>query len=190
LATLYLRSRSAGPAAALLATVIAACWLWWRLGGGGRNLTTALLPMAGPLAVAAIVAAGARSPFGEVETAIGHRLPMLRLPHLAGLLLLAGAGLSLVAAGWSLPGAPWILARNLIGLAGLSLLAARIMGAGQSWLPPLVYLVLCGGAIDERNVTEWTWPALGAGDITAAILAAGLLGAGLVAAVPDGARDG
>jgi hypothetical protein len=190
LTKLYLRSRSAGLALALLATVMAGSWLWWRWDGGGPTLATGLLPMAGPLAAAVIVATGVRSPFGELEAAVGHRVRMLRLPHLAGLLILAGAGLSLVAMGWSLADAPWVLARNLMGLAGLSLLAARVLGAGLSWLPPLVYVVLCGGAIDERNVTEWAWPALGSGDVVAATLAVALLGAGLAAVTATGAPDG
>lgn len=189
LPALYLRSRSAGPAVALLALVPAAVWLWWVDGSGHPGLTMALAPMMGPLAAAVIVAVGARSPFGEVEAAAGHRLPWLRLLHLPGLMLLAGAGLGLAAMGWSLPDAPWILVRNLIGLTGVALISARVLGAGKSWLPPLAYVVLCGGAVDQQNVTGWTWPALGATDVTATMLALALVATGLVAVVPSGARN-
>jgi hypothetical protein len=149
----------------------------------GASELSRLLPLLLTVAAAGIVATSSGSPFGEVERT-GCRLPLLRLIHLGTLLIIAAA--VLVAAR---PTDAAVLVRNLAGLTGLALATASVLGGPLGWTAPLAYTVLCGGAIDLRDETVWTWPTLPAPDPTAAVLAVVVFGGGLAAAVVNGGRD-
>jgi hypothetical protein len=57
---LYVRSRLAGRTVAVIAAIAVTTWLWlWLLCAGDEAITARLLPLAMPLAVAAIVGIGA-----------------------------------------------------------------------------------------------------------------------------------
>jgi hypothetical protein len=181
LITLYLRSRQAGRAVAVLAAIALTTWLW-ALWTGAETITSALLPLAMPLAAAAVIGTGAGSPFGESETTASHPLAPPRAGHPAGLLGLAALVLALAALHWSVADGGWLLVRNLAGFTGLSLLTARALGSGLSWTVPLAYAVLSLVARQSAQLPAWAWPARGATDRGAALIAAALLIAGLVLA--------
>lgn len=189
LAYLFLRSRLAGRALACLAAVAALTGLWLRW-DDGEEVTALLLPLVMPLAAATIVGTSARSPFGDAEATASRSLPALRFGHLAGLLLLAAAALTLAAVGAADSGAELAraLARNLAGFVGLALLAARLVGSGASWAPPLAYSVYVLQRGPE-DTTRWTWPLHAGTEREAAAIAAALLIAGLAAVAHGGARE-
>ncbi len=181
---LYLRSRLTGLAVAALAVPVAGAALWlWSIDDGEISV----MPILSPLAAAAIVAAGARSPFGDAERTASRPLAPLRLGHLMGLLLLAAVGLAVVAARWGATDSEWSYLRNLAGFTGLALLAARVLGGGIAWVIPFGY----GGWALYRfgQTTPWDWAVQTATDRGAAMIALVLLLAGLAAVVPSGARD-
>lgn len=200
LAALYLRSRLAGHAFALLGLIAAATalTLWY---SGGAEFIFGLILVAMPLAAAVVIAAGARAPFGESEQAAGYALPALRLGHLLGLLAWAACGLVLAATLWPpsalsgltppgelvRPGAvAWWLARNLLGFAGVALLGARWLGSGRAWAIPLVHGMLTLASLPE---TLFGWPMRPGSDREAAVIAIVLLSLGLAAIVRKGARE-
>jgi hypothetical protein len=183
--TLYLRSRLAGRALALLAAIAALTWFaLWQGEGESNALILALVTM--PLAAAVVLGASARSPFGEAERAASRSLPALRLAHLASLLALAGAGLALAAAAWGVAPVEWQLARNLAGYAGLAWAAARVFGAGVAWVAPLGYGAL---ALIAGGSGRWAWPSELPNHRWSVGLPLALGAAGLAVVALGGARD-
>ncbi len=180
LASLYLRSRRAGLALALLTAVAAATWLWRRVAMGDA-LSVALLIVIPPLMAACVIGATTSSPVADLEATASRALPPLRLGHLGGLLGLAALGLAI--GGGALDGA---LVRDLAGFTGLALLTARFAGSAAAWSVPLAYgalVVLVGPG------PRWAWPVQAATNREAAVIAAALLVLGLGAIVGWGARD-
>ena len=196
LASLYLRSRLTGPAAAILLAVGALAWGLVRLAKGEPMAVYLALALM-PLAAAVVVGASARSPFGDIERTASYPLPAMRLGHLAGLLLLGALSLALAGADWRWEAPGWVLARNLLGYAGLAFLGARVLGVGLSWVPPLAYGVLSVaiGVIGQTDDGEtafarWAWPLHPAAHRPSALLALSLLAAGIALVALLGARDG
>jgi hypothetical protein len=180
LAYLYLHSRQAERAVVYLALVALFSWVWHYAGGGGTP-SVGPLPIVPPLGAAAVIVAGNLAPFGELETTMSHPLAPLRLLHMLG--LLAVAVLFLAAANdW----AHWTVTRNVAGLTGLALLAARLVGGTLAWALPLCFGIQ---ALETSPAIAWNWPLHGAGDARAAAIAAALLLIGLGAIVPAGAPD-
>ena len=173
--------RLPGSVALLAAAAIALRVIEPWLASGG--MFAQLLPILLTVGAASVVAAGTASPFGEVERT-ACRLPLIRLILLSSLVVLAAVALVLAR-----PADAGVLVRNLVGLTGLALLAARVLGGALAWTAPLAYAVLCGGAIDLGDQSVWTWPTLPIGDDSALIPAMVLFGVGMVIGARQGARD-
>jgi hypothetical protein len=188
LAWLHLRSRRV-PAALL---ALAACGgalravQQWHLMPGG------VLAQQGPMVIeagaAAMVAMTTHSPFGEAERATGRWLPYLRLAAALALAGLAVAALQLSVTGASLPGGVLVLARNVIGIAGIGLLASPFTGGLLAWIPLFGYLGFAEYALSEAWRSPWTWPVRPPADRGAWICAALVFAAGLAAITLRGAR--
>lgn len=178
LAGLYLRSRLAGRALALLAAIAALTWLWvwW---SGSATITVTLLPLTMPLAAAAVIGAGTGGPFGESEGTASRPLAPLRTGHLAGLLVVAALTLALAVTWWNVPEGAWTLVRNLAGFSGLALLTSRALGSGLCWIVPLGYAVLSLLSPAAGTVPAWAWSMRAGADREAMAIAAILLLAGL-----------
>ena len=211
LAGLYARSRLAGYAIAVLALVALASWAA-ALGLVSRPFAVpevVLVPVLvfAPLAAACVVVAGAASPFGETEHVVGYPVLALRLGHLAG--LLACAALALLAALALGPNhGGWMLARNLLGFAGLALLAARAVGGWMSWTVPFAFVTVAAfmgraGQDPERarplaelmglapagEYEWWAWPLRPGEDPHSWVVVLGLALVGLSLVCLFGARD-
>jgi hypothetical protein len=180
---LHLRSRRTTLAAGLVVAAAALLRLArpWTLGDGEF---AQLLPLVLAVAAAASIAASTRSPFAEQERTTDP-LPRLRLTHALLLLALAAPLMALARLGTD----PAAAARNVAGLTGLALLAAPLLGATLAWIPPLAYVIYCGGPLDIHHVTLSAWPALPSSSTAAALIAALLLLAGLAVTYLTGSRD-
>jgi hypothetical protein len=137
-------------------------------------------------AAAAIVAVATGSPFGESERATGRRLPYLRLGAAVGLTGAAFAALLAGSTGAVLLGGPLALLRNVVGIAGVGLLAAGVLEAWFSWIGPMAYLALAEEALSSGWHTPWM--SRPPGDVGGAICAALLFGVGLTVVAIRGAR--
>lgn len=87
-------------------------------------------------AIATIIAAATRSPFGESERATGRWLPYLRLGLALALTAIAVGALVAGSAGAHLVGGELELLRNLAGLVGIGLVSASLLGA-YAWVGPI-----------------------------------------------------
>lgn len=188
LAGLYLRSRLAGRALAVLTAIAALTWLWvwW---SGSATITVTLLPLTMPLAAAAVIGASTGGPFGESEGTASQLLAPLRMGHLAGLLAVAALTLALAVTWWSVPEGAWTLVRNLAGFTGLALLTSRVLGSGLCWVVPLGYAVLSLLSPGFGQAPAWAWSVRAAADQEAMAIAALLLLAGLALVARWGVRD-
>jgi len=188
LTSLNLRSRRVPTA--LLALFLCAGALravqHWHLMNGG------VLAQQGPMVIeagaAAMVAMTTHSPFGEAERATGRWLPYLRLASALALTGIAIGALQLGVTGTSLPGGVLLLARNVIGVTGIGLLAALFTGGLLAWIGPIGYLGLAEYALNEAWRNPWTWPARPPADRGAWICAAIVFAAGLTAVTLRGPR--
>ncbi len=193
-AKLYLRSRLGGYAVLGLAIAAFLGWLSARLLQSsayeipGRVideiLTVAALVV--PLLAASAIGVSARSPFGEEEAIASRSMPAVRVCHLGGLLVCGIVMLRIAALSWDLDDAGWILTRNLSGLTGLTLITARVLGSGLSWVGPFAYGALCIAVnilSDHPPKGEWTrwvyWPLQPAADASSIAVAAVLLTIGI-----------
>ncbi|MDP9475579.1 MAG: hypothetical protein M3R38_07790 [Actinomycetota bacterium] len=213
LAGLYAGSRLAGYALAVLALLALVSWA--ALGLLSRPFAVpgvVLVPVLvfAPLAAACVVVAGASSPFGETERTASYGLPALRFVHLAGLLACAVLALLVAALAWGPNHGGWMLARNLLGFAGLALLAARAVGGRLSWTAPFVFVTVAAfmGRAETREKPErdgplaelmglipageyewWAWPLRPGHDPYSWAVVLGLVLVGLWLVCLYGARD-
>lgn len=191
---LHLRSRSVGHALAALAVVALLEWLGAQLlltrPGASPHTSAIPLLLFAPLTVACIAGASTHNPFGEMERTSGHPLPALRLFHLTGLLLCGSILLSVVAWGWPLPGADFVVVRNVLGLSGAAFIAARVAGSGLSWTLPLAYAatVQLSGQAQNGEWYLWAWPTQPVASVSSGLIAIALLFAGLSAVCLAGSR--
>ncbi len=81
------------------------------------------------------------------------------------------------------------LLRDSVGLTGVALLTAALIGGSLSWTGPLAYLVLSTYAIQEGWTTPGVWPDRPPHDHGAAICAALVFAAGVAVIAVRGARD-
>jgi hypothetical protein len=193
LAWLHLRSRrvpSALLALALCGGALRAVLHWHLMSGGA-------LAQQGPMIIeggaAVVVAVTTHSPFGEAERATGRWLPYLRLGAALALTGIAIGALQLGVTGAFLngpaePGGVLVLARNVIGITGIGLLASLVTGGLLAWIPPLGYLGFAEYALTEAWRNPWTWPVRPPADRGAWICAAAVFAVGLAAVTFRGAR--
>jgi hypothetical protein len=188
LAWLHLRSRR-GPSAVLALAVGGGALravLHWHLMSPGPNAQQ--IPMIIEAGAAVVIATTTHSPFGEAERATGRWLPYLRLGAALALTGIAIGALQLGVTGASLPGGILVLARNVIGMAGIGLLASLVTGGLLAWVPPLGYLAFAQYALNEAWRSPWTWPVRPPADRDAWICAGLVFAAGLAAITVRGAR--
>ena len=188
LAWLHLRSRrvpSALLALALCGGARRAVRPWHRVDGGALEQQGPMVIEAG---AAVVIAVTTHSPFGEAERAGGRWLPYLRLGAALALTGIAIGALQLGVTGASLPGGILVLARNVIGITGIGLLASLVTGGLLAWIPPLGYLGFAEYALNEAWRNPWTWPVRPPADRGAWICAAGVFAVGLAAVTFRGAR--
>jgi hypothetical protein len=185
---LHLRSRrvpSVLLALALCGGTLRAVLHWHLMNGGALGQQGPMVIEAG---AAVVIAMTTHSPFGEAERAGGRWLPYLRLGAALALSGIAIGALQLGVTGASLPGGVLMLARNVIGIAGIGLLASLFTGGLLAWIPPLGYLGFAEYALNAAWRNPWTWPVRPPTDRGAWICAALVFAAGLAAVTFRGAR--
>jgi hypothetical protein len=188
LAWLHLRSRRAPSAMLALAVCGAALRAvqHWQLSSGGA--TAQQIPMIIEAGAALVIVVTTHSPFGEAERATGRWLPYLRLAAVLALTGVAIGLLQLGVTGASLNGGVLTLARNVIGVTGIGLLASLVTGGLLAWILPLGYVGFAEYALAEAWRNPWTWPVRPPADRGAWICAALAFAVGLLAFTVRGAR--
>ncbi len=188
LAVLFLRSRQTTPIVVSLIAVAIVAGL--ALGASNNDDLTRILRMVVPLAAAVVIGAATGSPFGEAERTASRALPPVRLGHLR---LLIGAGAALLALAALVPGEDGYgtLLRNGAGLVGMALIGARLVGAGFSWMLPLVYaaVVFADFLVKPDRDASWRWPLQPYDDAASWLIAVAFLVAGLGMVAWHGGRD-
>ena len=161
LARLYLLSRRAPAALALLAGLGALLWaaLRWRWNIVGGAAAQDLIPLTIEAGAAAVIAVASHGPFGDPERATGRWLPWLRLAAAVMLGALAFGALAAGAAGGALPGGTLALLRNLGGMTGIGLLSAVALGGAFGWIGPMAYWLATESVLAAHWTTPWIWPA-------------------------------
>lgn len=188
LAMLFLRSRQTERAAFALAGVIGGAWLWGRfLRDESGALWLALLLF--PLFVGCLLGVVTPSPFAELERTASRTLFDLRAFQLGGLFLIAAAGLLAATWAWPEPDSSELIARNLSGFAGLSLLTAVVVEGRLAWIGPIIYGFGIFSFVSHRSSEAWAWAASPAGEERAIALAVILFVASLVLVSRFGARE-
>jgi hypothetical protein len=137
---------------------------------------------------AVVIVVTSHSPFGEAERSTGRWLPFLRL---GAVLALTGAAIGLLqigVTGASLDDGVLTLARNVIGITGIGLLASLVTGGLLAWILPLGYVGFAEYALAEDWRNPWTWPSRPPTDRGAWICAVLVFAAGLLAFALRGAR--
>jgi hypothetical protein len=188
LAWLHLRSRRV-PAAVLALAVCGAALravVHWQLTSGGG--LTRQTPMILDAAAAVVIAVTTHGPFGEAERATGRWLPCLRLGSALAMTGVAIGLLQLGVTGASLNGGFLVLARNVIGITGIGLLASLVTGGLLAWIPQLGYVAFAEYALNEAWRSPWTWPVRPSTDRGAWICAVLVFAVGLGAFTLRGAR--
>jgi hypothetical protein len=137
---------------------------------------------------AAVIVVTTHSPFGEPEVATGRWLPYLRLGAVLALTGVAIGLLQLAVTGASLNGGVLVLARNVIGITGIGLLASLVTGGLLAWILPMAYAAFAEYALLEAWRNPWTWPVRPPADRGAWICAAVVFAVGLAAFTVRGAR--
>jgi hypothetical protein len=145
-------------------------------------------PMIVEAGAAAVIAVTTHGPFGEVERATGRWLPYLRLLAAVGMCGLAILALQLGVTGESLNDGILVLARNVIGFAGLGLASSLVAGGLLAWVLPLGYMAFCQYALTKAWSAPWTWPARPPADRGGWIAAVTVLAVALLAYMLRGPR--
>jgi hypothetical protein len=145
-------------------------------------------PMIVEAGAAAVITVTTYGPFGEVERATGWWLPPMRLLAAVGMCGLAILALQLGVAGESLNDGILVLARNVIGFAGLGLACSLVAGGLLAWVLPLGYMAFCQYALTEAWSAPWTWPARPPADRGAWICASVVFAVGLLLFTVRGPR--
>ena len=182
---LYLRTRHVPSGIVVLAGcgVLLRALLHWK-----SNSDPQQFPMTVEAGAAAVIAVTTHGPFGEVERATGRWLPAMRLLAAVGMCGLAILALQLGVVGENLNDGILVLARNVIGFAGLGLACSLVTGGLLAWVLPLGYMAFCQYALIEAWSAPWTWPARPPDDRGAWICAAVVFAAGLVLFTVRGPR--
>jgi hypothetical protein len=146
------------------------------------------VPLVIEAAIATIIGAITRSPFGESERATGRWLPYLRPGLALALTAIAVAALAAGSAGAHIGGGELELLRNVAGLLGIGLLSAALLGA-YAWVGPIAYAVVAEYALTANWTTPWLWPGRSPHDPAAAISAVLIFVAGVAVIATRGPRD-
>jgi hypothetical protein len=174
-----MRSRQTERAAITLVAISIGAWLWGRwLGCDEGALCVALVLF--PLFAGGILGVVTASPFGELERTASRPLIDLRAIQTKGLLAIAAVGLLAATWTWQIDGARELTLRNLSGFAGLSLLAAVLIGGRLAWIGPVAYGLGSYAMIADGNNHGWVLPFQPAGSDLAAAVAVSVLLGGLV----------
>jgi hypothetical protein len=187
----WLHGRSRHVPAAVLALAVCSAALraalqWhWTLGSG---LHAQQIPMIIEAGAAAVIAVTSHSPFGEAERATGRWLPYLRLGTVLVLTGLAIGVLQLAVTGASLNEGILVLARNIVGMAGIGLMTSLVTGGLLAWTLPLGYQAFAQYALLQAWRSPWMWPVRPPADRGAWIWASLVFAAGLLAFTARGAR--
>ncbi len=176
---LHLRARRvpAGIVALAVCGVLLRAALHWNWTSNSDPQQFPMIVEAGAVAVIAVTTHG---PFGEVERATGWWLPPMRLLAAVGMCGLAILALQLGVVGESLNDGILVLARNVIGFAGLGLASSLVTGGLLAWVLPLGYMAFCQYAMTEAWSALWTWPARPPADRGAWICAGAVFAVGLL----------
>jgi hypothetical protein len=188
---LYLVSRRAPAALALLAALGALLWaaLHWRWNIAGGPAAQLVIPLTIESGAAAVIAVTVHGPFGEPERATGRWLPYLRLGAIVALTAAAVGLLAAGATGAALPGGFLAVLRNVAGITGIGLLSAAVLGGALAWTGPMAYLVLTETALAGNATTPWVWPARPPHDVGGALCAAAVFAAGTLLVTVRGTRE-
>jgi hypothetical protein len=191
LACLYLISRRAPAALALLAGLGALLWaaLRWRWTIAGGPAAQLVIPLTIETGAAAVIAVTAHGPFGEPERATGRWLPYLRLGAIVALTAAAVGLLAAGAAAGALPGGFLALSRNVAGITGIGLLSAVVLGGAFAWTGPMAYLVLTETVLAGNATTPWIWAARPPHDLGGALCAATVFAAGALLITVRGSHE-
>ena len=182
--SLYLRTRLAGWALAVLLASGAVDWLWlFKFPPQGALLTVSLVAL--PLLPAVVIGAGVHSPFGDIERTASRTVGTLRFMHLIALFFLGSLVLFVGSTGVTV-GIDRELIRNLAGYLGLTLLTAWLIGTGLSWVVPLGYAALALVLVSDNRLA---WPARFPIDRWSLTIAVVLIALGLIVVTLCGARD-
>ncbi|MFJ4773082.1 hypothetical protein ACIP88_28955 [Streptomyces uncialis] len=161
---LYLRSRRlTGSVVALVVTAALTAWADRVAGAGDPSVRVSLLTAA-PLAAAAVIGTSLYTHSEELDrTAARHWWPR-RLTHLVVLSLTAAVLLGCAVLGTGAEHGVQAMVRNTLGATGTAALAAVVIGARLSWLPPMVqlmaaYMAALTGVAGGGWVTPLGWPA-------------------------------
>jgi hypothetical protein len=192
LTRLHLASRRVPLALAIIAGC--AVLLWVALRRDWTAYGAVQLPLLFETACAVVIAATTASPFGEPERATGRWLPLLRLSATLGLAAAAVGALSAAGTDGQLVGGPLAVLRNLVGLTGIGLVCATLLGGALAWVGPATYMMIAVYAVYTQwhgpaLTTPWIWPARPPEDIGAAICAGLVFAVGTLAITLRGARD-
>ena len=173
-------------AVAVCGGVLRAAVQWhWSFGSG---LHAQQIPMIIEAGAAAAIAVTSDGPFGEGERATGRWLPCLRLGAALGLTGLTIGMLQLFVTGANLNEGVLVLARSVLGMTGVGLLASLVTGGLLAWMLPLGYLAFAQYALLKAWQSPWMWPVRPPADRGAWICASLVFVVGLVAFTARGAR--
>ena len=192
LARLHLASRRVPAALA----AIAACAIALRIAlYRSWNTYGALqLPLILETGCAVAIAVTTTSLLGEPERVTGRWLPFLRLGTALALTAAAAGALAAAGTGAHLAGGALDVLRNTVGLTGIGLLCAVVLGGALAWAGPTAYLMIAVYALYTQwhgaaLTTPWIWPARPSHDVGAAICAGLVFVAGTALIAVRGARD-
>jgi len=191
LVRLYLVSRRAPGALALLAGFGVLLWaaLFWHWNVAGGAAAAMAIPLTVQAGAAAVIAVSTYGPFGEPERATGRWLPYLRLGAVVALTAVAVGALAAGATGGTLPDGFLAMFRNVVGITGVGLLCAEVLGGLLAWAGPMAFLVLTESMLAGGRSSPWVWPTKPPHDLAAALCAASVFVAGAVLVMLRGPRE-
>jgi hypothetical protein len=177
-------------------TAIAACAIGLRIAllGHWDSYGALQLPLLFEAGSAAAITITTASPIGEPERVTGRWLPFLRLATALALTVIAAAALCAAGTGAHLAGGTLDVLRNLVGMTGVGLLCAAVLGGGLAWIGPTGYLVVGAYGLYTQwhgpaLTTPWIWPARPPHDLGAAICAGLVFAIGMTVITVRGAHD-
>ncbi|MGW6458478.1 hypothetical protein ACWF94_21615 [Streptomyces sp. NPDC055078] len=168
---LYARSRGLPVTLGVLAATVVC--VFWRVASmssagsadsAGSSWDPALekpLVIVGPLLVAAAIGTSLYTYSDELDrTSVRPWWPR-RLTQLAGLTAASAAALGIAMPGATEEFGAGAMVRNTLGVVGLAVLSAVVIGARLSWAPPLAYLATIYLGVQgagSRWTAVWAWP--------------------------------
>jgi hypothetical protein len=150
----------------------------------GGGLAAERLPVLIEGVTAAVVAGTCHDPLVRPRAGAIAGRPLLRLCAALVMTVAAFALPALATVAQRLPGGEAALLRNTVGLCGLGMAGAALLGTGLAWVGPAVVTVLCevrlAGAGAPVPAASWLWPVADRGNVAAALCAGAVFAAGAV----------